>query len=496
MNPADCRNESINRREKTAMKKKRRPLNLKADRFFDPNPTVRRVARALYQSTKDLPIISPHGHVDPRMFAENKPFPNPAELFIIPDHYLFRMLYSQGISLESMGIPRKDGTRGETDPRKIWRLFAENYHLFRGTPSGVWLDYEFSVVFGVREKLTGESANRIYDALEKKLQSKSFLPRALFDSFKMEVLATTDSAIDPLTYHRQIRESGWKGRIIPSFRPDALTNLDNAQWRRNLNRLSEIEKTEISSFPHFIVALENRRKYFKSMGAVATDHGIFSPYAHQLSSNDVDAIFRRALRGKLEKPDAAAFTAHMLMEMARMSVEDGLVMQIHPGSDRNHNRMIFETYGPDKGGDIPAKTEYTNNLKELLNKFGNNPNFTVIVFTLDETTYSRELAPLAGLYPAMKLGPPWWFHDSIEGMRRYRSMVMETGGLYNTAGFNDDTRAFVSIPARHDLSRRMDADYLSGLVTRQIVGMDEALEMAYQMANGLVRKAYNLDTKD
>jgi glucuronate isomerase len=375
-------------------------------------------------------------------------------------------------------------------------LFAENYHLFRGTPSGVWLDHEFSVVFGIKEKLNGQSANRIYDTLEQKLRTKPFLPRALFDSFNVEVLATTDSAVDTLEHHKQIRESGWKGRVIPSFRPDALTNLENPQWRETLDRLSAVEKTEIRSFPSFITALRNRRRFFKSMGAVATDHGIFSPYTHELSARDADAIFQRALKGKLERQDAPAFTAHMLMEMARMSVEDGLVMQIHPGSDRNHNRMIFDTYGPDKGGDIPSRTEYTNNMRELLNKYGNHANFAVIVFTLDETAYSRELAPLAGLYPAMKLGPPWWFHDSMEGMRRYRSMVMETGGLYNTAGFNDDTRAFVSIPARHDLARRMDADYLAGLVARHMVGMNEAKEMAYQMANGLVRKAYKLDQKN
>jgi glucuronate isomerase len=198
----------------------------------------------------------------------------------------------------------------------------------------------------------------------------------------------------------------------------------------------------------------------------------------------------------LEPNDADIFTAHMLMEMARMSVEDGLVMQIHPGADRDHNQMIAEKYGSDKGGDIPSATEYTHSLKELLNRYGNNPSLTVVVFTLDETTYSRELAPLAGLYPAIKLGPPWWFHDSIEGMRRYRSMVMETAGLYNTAGFNDDTRAFVSIPARHDLARRMDAEYLAGLIARHIIGKDDALKMIYQLANGLARTAYRLDKRD
>ena len=478
------------------MKRKQKQYVLHRDRFFDPNPSVRNIARRLYESTKDLPIISPHGHVDPGLFVENKPFPNPTELFIIPDHYIFRMLYSQGISLESLGIPRRDGTRGESDPRKIWKLFAENYHLFRGTPSGIWLDYEFSYVFGIKEQLSGESAMRIYDEIEKKLRLPTFLPRALFDRFNIEVLATTDSATDSLEDHDRIRTSNWKRRIIPSFRPDAVTDLRHPAWQTNIRKLGELAGNEITSFSRFIAALENRRSFFKSMGAVATDHGVFSPSAHLLNDKDAGSIFQRALKNKLDTRDPDAFTSHMLMEMARMSVEDGLVMQIHPGADRNHNEMIFSRYGPDKGGDIPSATEYTNNLKELLNKFGNNPNFNVIVFTLDETAYSRELAPLAGVYPAMKLGPPWWFHDSIEGMRRYRSTVMETAGLYNTVGFNDDTRAFLSIPARHDLARRMDAEYLAGLVSRHIVSQDDALIMAYEMANGLVKKAYKLAGSD
>jgi glucuronate isomerase len=352
------------------------------------------------------------------------------------------------------------------------------------------------VVFGIKERLDGKTALRIYDEIEKKLRLPAFLPRALFDRFKIEVLATTDSATDTLEQHDQIRKSNWKGRIIPSFRPDALTSLRHPLWQTNRRKLGQLVGNEITSYSQFISALEDRRRFFKSIGAVATDHGIFSPIAHLLSAYDADAIFQRALKNRLEPNDADVFTAHMLMEMARMSVEDGLVMQIHPGADRGHNQMIAQKYGSDKGGDIPSATEYTHNLKELLNKYGNNPNFTVIVFTLDETTYSRELAPLAGLYPAMKLGPPWWFHDSIEGMRRYRSMVMETAGLYNTVGFNDDTRAFVSIPARHDLARRMDAEYLAGLVARHIIGQDDALKMVYQLANGLVRKAYKLDKRD
>jgi glucuronate isomerase len=467
-------------------------LILNEDRFFDPAPAIRTVARKLYQSVKTLPIISPHGHVDPNIFVENKPFPNPTELFLIPDHYIFRMLYSQGISHEALGIPALDGSRGETDARKIWKLFGDHYYLFRGTPTGAWLNHEFSSVFGIKKRFTGATALDIYDEIQAKLQSPKFKPRTLFERFKIAVLTTTDAATDTLEPHQKLRASGWKGNVIPCFRPDAVTDLNNKNWRANIDLLGERSRMEITSYRRFIQALENRRAFFKAMGAVSTDHGVFSPATHELSEGEAERVFRKALMGQAGKDDATTFTAHMLMEMARMSIEDGLVMQIHPGSDRNHNRVIAAKYGPDKGCDIPTATEYTQNLKELLNKYGNDPRLTLIVFTLDETTYARELAPLAGHYPAMKLGPPWWFHDSIEGMMRFRSMVTETAGIYNTAGFNDDTRAFVSIPARHDLSRRVDANFLAALVAKHILEIDEAEEMIRDLANGLVKKAYKL----
>lgn len=465
---------------------------LNPDRFFDPNPGVRSIARKLYQSVKDLAIISPHGHVDPNIFVQNKPFPNPTELFVVPDHYIYRMLYSQGIPLESLGIRPLDGSSTETNARKIWKRFGENYYLFRGTPTGAWLNYEFSVVFGIKKRFTGDTARQTYDEIHEKLQSPRFLPRALFERFKIAVLATTDAATDTLEPHQKIRASGWKANIIPCFRPDSVTDLKAKNWRANIDLLGERTGMEVTSYSRFIQALENRRAFFKSMGAVSTDHGVSSPYTHEFTKGEAERIFQKALKGSVTNGDAALFTAHMLMEMAQMSIEDGLVMQIHPGSDRNHNRMIFEKFGSDKGCDIPMSTEYTHNLKELLNKYGNDPRLTVIVFTLDEATYSRELAPLAGHYPAMKLGPPWWFHDSIEGMMRYRSMVTETAGIYNTVGFNDDTRAFVSIPARHDLSRRIDSNFLAGLVSKHVVDMDEAMQMIYDLANGLVKKAYRL----
>lgn len=465
---------------------------LHEDRFFNPDESIRKYAREIYSSIKDLPIISPHGHVDPSIFSENKPFPNPTQLFLIPDHYLYRMLYSQGIPMETLGIPTSDGSKVKTDPRKIWQIFADNFYLFNGTPSGAWLGYEFGIVFGIKEKLSSSNAQKFYDKLQEKINSAEFLPRTLFEKFNIEVLTTTDAASDDLSHHKKIKKSGWKGRVIPCFRPDAVTDLSNKNWKANLKLLEKSVKYEITSYKSFIRALEERRQYFKSDGATSTDHGVFSPFTHELSKKDIKEIFNRALKNKSTEDDARLFTAHMLMEMARMSTDDGLVMQLHPGAYRNHNPLVFEKYGLDKGCDIPMQTEYTFNLKELLNKYGNNPKFTLIVFTLDETTYSRELAPLAGHYPAMKLGPAWWFHDSIEGMTRYRRMVTETAGFYNTVGFNDDTRAFVSIPARHDLARRIDANYLAELVAKHIIQIDESFTIAKDLAYNLVKKAYKL----
>lgn len=465
---------------------------LSSDRYFDSNEKIREIARHLYAKVKDLPIIAPHGHVDPKIFSQNLPFPDPTELIITPDHYIYRMLYSQGISLESLGIPTIDNHPVEKDHRKIWQMFAENFYLFLGTPTGAWLSHEFGQVFGISERLNGDNAQKIYDLIQSKLNEESFLPRNLFNQFNIEVLTTTDAASDPLTEHKKIMNSNWDGKIIPCFRPDASTNLDSKNWHEEIENLSRQSGIEITSYKKFIEAQENRRDFFKQMGAVSTDHGVISPFAHELSAEEAEAIFGRALKSELEENDAEKFTAHMLMEMARMSTEDGLVMQLHAGSNRNHHERIYNRFGLDKGCDIPQSTEYTNNMKELLNKYGNNSDFSLIVFTLDETTYARELAPLAGHYPSMKLGPAWWFHDSIQGMIRYRQMTTETAGFFNTVGFNDDTRAFLSIPARHDLSRRVDCNFLAGLVSVHQITISEAEFLAEQLAYKLVKKAYKL----
>ena len=468
-------------------------LHLDEDRFFDPDPSIRRAARTVYDETRGLPLLCPHGHVDAGILARNRPFPEPTELLIVPDHYIFRMLYSRGVPMERLGIPRSNGTRAEVDPREVWQTFAEHWYLFRGTPTGAWLDHELYELFDVRTKLDSGTAGEIYDQVLSRLRTPEFLPRTLFDRFGIEVLATTDAATDSLSDHRAIRESDWNGAVIPTFRPDALFRIASSGWRSEIAALGKAVGFEAKTYSSFIRALEERRTFFRAAGATATDHAVLDPFTARLPDAEAETLFADALRGGASAADERRFEAHMLMESARMSVEDGMVMQLHAGALRNHNQSIRDRFGADKGGDIPVATEYTRNLRELLNAYGNDPRLTLVVFTLDESSYARELAPLAGHYPALRVGPPWWFHDSIQGMIRYRESVTETAGIYNTVGFNDDTRAFCSIPARHDLSRRVDANWLGGLVARHVIDVSDAREMGRALAYDLAREAYKLD---
>jgi len=469
---------------------------LDPDRYFDSDPSIRRYARDLYDETRALPIVSPHGHVDPALLATNDPFPDPASLIITPDHYILRMLYSQGVSLESLGVPPLDGIppAAMSDPRRIWQAFADNYHCFRGTPTRAWVDYELYEVFGIQRQLTAESSPHVYDEISERLQSPEFRPRALFRRFNIEVLATTDAATATLEHHRRLREEevelGW--RVIPCFRPDALFRIAERRWSSELACFERICGSAIGDHASFVTALARRRGEFKALGATATDHAVVSPRTERLDEAEAERLFAKARAGTAGAEDQERFEAHLLMEMARLSLDDGLVMQLHAGSLRDHNRLVHGRFGPDRGGDIPVATEFTRNLRSLLNAYGNEPRFRLIVFTLDESTYSRELAPLAGHYPALLLGAPWWFHDSIEGMTRFRQRTTETAGIYNTAGFNDDTRAFCSIPARHDLARRVDANYLADLVARHVVDMADAREMAVALAYTLAKRAYRI----
>jgi glucuronate isomerase len=463
-------------------------LLIHEDRLFPADTTTRAIARRLYESVRNQPLVSPHGHTQASWFARNEPFPDPATLFVQPDHYIYRMLYSQGISLDDLEI----GAPVILDPRKVWRIFADNYYLFRGTPTRLWLDHVFQELFDLSERLSGKTADLYFDTISELLSTLPFRPRALYERFRLEVLTTTNSALDPLTDHQAIRDSGWKGRILPTFRPDAVVDPAFDGFHENLNKLAEQNGEDTATWKGYLAALSKARERFRKLGCTATDHGHPSAQTANLSQADAGRLFQRVFAGTATPQDQELFRAQMLTEMARMSVEDGLVMQIHPGSFRNHNRQVYERWGRDTGADIPQQTDYVHALRPLLDQFGNERNLTIILFTLDESTYSRELAPLAGHYPCLRLGPPWWFYDSPEGMLRFRETATETAGFYNTVGFNDDTRAFLSIPARHDVARRVDCAYLARLTAEGQLDEDEAFELARELAGELARRAYRL----
>ena len=464
---------------------------LNPDRLFPADPATRTIARAIYAGTKTLPILSPHGHVDPSWFADDQPFADAAELLIIPDHYVLRMLVSQGVPLDDLGVARADGTVAEPDRRAIWRRFSVNYHLFRATPSRLWLDQVFQDLFGFTERPSAANADATFDAINAALSTADFRPRALFDRFGIEVLATTESALDPLIHHAAIRASDWPGRVITTYRPDAIIDPEFEGFANNIETLATLTGLRATTWPGYLDAHRNRRAFFRENGATATDHGHPSARTEVLDQARAAALFDKALTGRITPEEAEVFRGHMLTEMARMSVEDGMVMQLHAGSTRNHSAGVFKTFGRDMGFDIPARTDYVTALKPLLDELGHS-SLSLILFTLDETTMSRELAPLAGAYPALKLGPAWWFFDSAEGMRRYRDITTETAGFYNTVGFNDDTRALCSIPARHDVSRRVDAAFLADLVITGRLDEAEAHEVAADLAYNLAKAAYRL----
>jgi glucuronate isomerase len=463
------------------------------DRLFPSDGSVRAIARSLYLEVKDLPIVSPHGHTDPAWFAQNQSFGNATALFVLPDHYVYRMLYSQGVPLEDLHIGRATDSLSESEARAVWRIFAANYHLFRGTPSRLWLDHVFAEVFGFEYRLSAKTADDYYERITAALATPQFRPRALFERFNIETLCTTESPLDDLHHHAAIRASGWSGRVITAYRPDPVVDPEYEGFGANLAAFAESTGEDTAQWRGYLNAHRKRRDFFKAMGATSTDHGHPSAVTADLSESECQRLLDRAISGRCTAEEAESFRGQMLTEMARMSLDDGLVMQIHPGSFRNHNAQMFARYGRDRGADIPMRTDYVRALKPLLDAVGNEPGLSIILFTLDESTYARELAPLAGHYPCLKLGPSWWFHDSPEGMRRFRRNVTETAGFYNTVGFNDDTRAFLSIPARHDVARRIDCGFLAELVAEHRIDEDEALELAHDLAYRFARRAYRLE---
>ena len=462
-------------------------LNLHPDRLLPADPATRDLARALYAAVKGLPIISPHGHTDPEWFATDANFGNAAELLLHPDHYVFRMLYSQGVPLADLGIGNP-----AADPRASWRLFAERYYLFRGTPSRMWLDWVFAEVFGMGVQLGAATSDLYFDTITEMLASKAFRPRALFERYNIEVIATTESPIDSLEHHAAIRASGWQGRVITAYRPDPVIDPEFEGFRDNLKTLADLTGEDTFGWTGYLAAHRQRRAFFAAMGATSTDHGHPTAQTADLSAAEAAALFAKVTSGSFTAAEAELFRAQMLTEMAAMSIDDGLVMQLHPGAFRNHNAQVFIALGRDKGADIPTRTDYVHALKPLLDRFGNDNRLSLILFTLDESAYARELAPLAGHYPVLKLGPAWWFHDSPEGMRRFRRMCTETAGFYNTVGFNDDTRAFLSIPARHDVARRIDCGFLAELVMEHRLEDWEAAELAQDLSYNLAKAAYKL----
>jgi glucuronate isomerase len=467
-------------------------LHLDPERFFPSEPAVRRIAARLHAQVEGLPIISPHGHTDPSWFSGNAPFQDAVSLLLWPDHYLLRMLLSAGLTLEGLGVRPNDAAAVESDRRAIWRSFAEQYHRFRATPSRLWLDHVFAGVFGLQVRLDRTSADLYFDTINAALSTPQFRPRELFDRFNIEVLATTEGALDPLDHHRAIAASDWKRRIITTFRPDDVIDPERAEFSANVSLLGELTGEDTASWRGYLQALSKRRSFFREHGATATDHGHPTALTADLPEREARDLFAKVLSGRPRAADAELFRAQMLTEMARMSCEDGMVMQLHPGAWRNYNEALYRRFGRDKGGDLPTQTNFTAALKPLLDLFGMRRDFTLILFTLDESTYSRELAPLAGLYPCIRLGPAWWFHDAPDAMLRFRRSTTETAGFYNTVGFNDDTRAFFSIPARHDLARRIDCAYLAELVATSRLGEDEAADVAVELAYRLPKSAYGL----
>ncbi len=460
---------------------------LHPQRLLPTEPAVRTMAYELYQAIKQLPIISPHGHCDPNWFAHNKNFSDPVSLFIQPDHYLLRMLYSQGVSLQQMGIQA-----AKKDKRAIWSQFCQHYYLFRGTPSRLWLDHSLYEICGVEHTINANNADKIYDHLMQVLACDEFKPRALFKQFNIELLATTESPLDDLAAHKAIANTELNEQVITTYRPDCVIDPEYEGFADNLQRFAELTGESLDSFASYLQAHRVRRQYFKQHGATATDHGHPTANTANLDIHEAEALYQFVKTNQQDANKAELFRAQMLTEMAKMSIDDALVMQLHAGCFRNHNRDLFKQFGRDKGGDLPVPANYVNGLKPLLDCVGNDPRLTLILFTLDETTYSRELAPLAGHYPSLRIGPAWWFYDSVEGMRRYKKSIIETAGFYNLAGFNDDTRAFLSIPARHDMARRIDCGILAELVAEHQITIDEAHELAITLTTGLVKKAYRL----
>jgi glucuronate isomerase len=467
------------------------PLTLHPDRLLPADHAVRAIARRLYGAVRELPIVSPHGHVDPRILADDVPFRNAAALFVTPDHYVTRLLHASGVPLGELGVGR--GDLAEDEARQVWRRFCAHWDVFRGTPVRSWLEAELAGIFDVTVRPSAGTADDIFDQVAGRLGRADYRPRALFDRFGIEVLATTDDPCDDLIAHAQLAaDPTFPGRVLPTFRPDRYLEAAAPGWPAAVARLGEVSGTDTGSYAGWVTAMEQRRGHFVRHGAVSADHSHEDAGTAPLEERDAARIYGAALAGRATPEDAAALRRHLLLEMARMSCDDGLVMTLHPGVRRNHHGPTLAAYGPDTGADLPLRMEYTDALRPLLERYGTSPNLHLVLFTLDETVFSRELAPLAGFYPSVYVGAPWWFLDAPDAVRRFRGAVTETAGFSRTSGFIDDTRAFCSIPARHDMSRRLDSGYLAGLVAEHRLDEDDALEVAVDLVSTQPRAVFKL----
>ncbi len=471
-----------------------KPLTLNPDRLFPAEPQTRALARRLYQQVKDLPILSPHGHVPPAWIAEDTPFPDPTNLLLTPDHYVNRIMHGQGVDLADLGVPMGRTDFSADQARQAWRIFCKHWYLYRGTPMKYWMEMELVDIFGVDVRPSEETADQIYDAIDAKLRTEEFKPRALMDRFNIEFIATTDDPCDDLSHHQKLRDDqGFSRHVRPTFRPDKYLEAARPDWNASMDDLARVSGVDTGDWAGWIAAMENRRAYFKANGAVSTDHSHADLGTQPLDRADAERLYAQARSGGgISVEDAAALRRTMIFEQCRMASEDGLVMTVHPAVSRNHHQPTMDRFGADVGGDIPMAIEVVQALKPMLNAFGTNPNFRVVIFGMDETVYSREVGPLAGFYPSVYVGPPWWFIDAPDAIKRWRKAVTEYGTFYKTCGFIDDTRAFLSIPARHDLSRRCDVVHLAELVTEGRLELDEAEELAQALVSDLPRKVFNL----
>jgi glucuronate isomerase len=462
------------------------------DRLLPADPAERELARRLHATVADAPIYSPHGHVPAAMLADDQPFPDPAALLITPDHYVTRMLHAVGVPLDALGLAR-DGAPSPASGREIWRTLCEHWDAFLGTPVRFWFESEFSEVFGLTEQPSAANADALYDRLEATLAAPEFRPRALFDRFNIAVLATTDDPADDLEAHARLAaDPSFTGRVIPTFRADRYMHPDEPGWAGRLQTLAERADVDTSGYAGLLEALRVRRAAFAAAGGTATDTGVIDAGSEPLDDAEASRIHRAALDGSLTPAEAVAYRRNMLYRLAEMAASDGLVMQLHPGVHRNHHRPTFEAYGPDTGHDLPAVGSFTEPLTPILRDFGTNATFRLVLFTVDETTFSREIAPLAGFYPSVYAGAPWWFLDTPSAILRYRRAITDSAGFTKTSGFIDDTRAFCSIPARHDMSRRVDASFLASLVVTHQLAEEDAFAIARRLVDDIPRATFRL----